>query len=171
MNTSNSPSPRVYVACLHCYNSGILAGSWHDADTSLADSVEEWQESHGTAYCEEYAIHDHEDFGGYSVGEYDSLDTIGEIGEAIGDHGEAFLAWLSCCDPADPTYVSDFEDSYAGEWDSEEDYAMEFASEIGFNFDQTWPNSYIDWASATRDLMMDYSTERRSGSVFIFRNY
>lgn len=49
-----------------------------------------------------------------------------------------------------------FQDAYHGQWDSPEQYAEQFAEDIGAIDDNaTWPNYYIDWERAARDLFMD----------------
>lgn len=61
-------------------------------------------------------------------------------------------------------YPSDFEDwkdeaeeAYAGEFGSDEEFAENLAEELGMvPSDAAWPNNYIDWERAARDLMMDY---------------
>lgn len=59
-------------------------------------------------------------------------------------------------------FYSDAEDAYQGEYDSDEDFAMDLAESIGaIDPDAGWPLGYIDWNRAARDLMMDYSEHDR----------
>mgnify|MGYP001601080723 CR=1 FL=1 len=59
------------------------------------------------------------------------------------------------------------EEVYAGEYDSDEDFAQNMAEELGaVQNGGSWPNYCIDWEYAARDLMMDYSEE----NGFYFRN-
>lgn len=68
-------------------------------------------------------------------------------------------------DPDD--YISDAEEAYHGEFDSDEDFAESLASDLGMIQENAeWPNNYIDWERAARDLMMDYSEQDR----YYFRN-
>lgn len=73
---------RIYVADLAAYNNGKLHSAWINAcddleaiktqiNEMLADSPEEG--------AEEYAIHDHEGFEGYSVSEWSGIDELHEI--------------------------------------------------------------------------------------------
>lgn len=55
---------------------------------------------------------------------------------------------------------SDFEESYSGEFSSDEDFARDMAEQLGDiprAGDQPWPLYCIDWEWAARELMMDYS--------------
>ena len=48
------------------------------------------------------------------------------------------------------------EELYQGAYDNDEDFAYQLADELGLLPEgYSWPNSYIDWCAATRDLMMD----------------
>lgn len=61
-----------------------------------------------------------------------------------------------------------FSDSYAGEFDSDEDFARDMADNTGAIPDekQAWPLYCIDWEFAARELMFDYMAE----DGFYFRN-
>lgn len=69
---------------------------------------------------------------------------------------EAFAA----CGNYSPNDVDEFfealEESYAGEYESDEDFAQEMAEQCGFDQPSAWPYYCIDWESAARDLMHDY---------------
>lgn len=152
-----STEPRIYVASLADYNSGRLHGRWIDVAGKTAEEIqEEVQEmlrASKEPIAEEWAIHDHEGLG--DIGEFTSFDTIAAIAEKVEEHGDAFLAWLSY-ERREPDYFDNFEDQYLGEWDSFEVYAQELAEDCGMiDPDAGWPNSYIDWERAARDLMMD----------------
>jgi len=56
--------------------------------------------------------------------------------------------------------LSDFSEAYVGEYDSDADFAEEFAGECGMLQDgMSWPYTCIDWEQAARELMMDHSEE------------
>lgn len=61
-----------------------------------------------------------------------------------------------------------FEESYAGEFKSDEDFAQDMAEQLGtVDFkNQSWPAYCIDWEYAARELMMDYSEQ----DGYYFRN-
>lgn len=49
------------------------------------------------------------------------------------------------------------EEAYQGDYTSDEEFARELADALGLiREDAEWPNSYIDWGWAARDLMFDY---------------
>lgn len=53
--------------------------------------------------------------------------------------------------------VDNFEESYVGQYDSDKEFAQQFAEDIGAidNIGTQWPTYCIDWEYAARDLMMD----------------
>ena len=73
--------PRIYIACLAAYNSGILHGRWIAATmpdevqaevrTMLAESP--------VPEAEEWAIHDHEGFEDVSVSDYASFESVCDL--------------------------------------------------------------------------------------------
>ncbi len=91
--TNEDRRPRIYVASLGDYNAGRLHGRWIDADQDsetireaiaamLAESPEE--------AAEEWAIHAHDNFAGYSVSESADLEHVSAVAKRIGEHGEVF---------------------------------------------------------------------------------
>ena len=53
--------------------------------------------------------------------------------------------------------LSDIEEAYSGEFNSDEDFARDMADNIGaMPRESKWPVYCIDWDMAARDLMMDY---------------
>ena len=162
-------TPRVYVACLASYNAGKLHGKWIDAtqcpddiqadvDAMLAESTE--------PFAEEWAIHDHEGLG--DIGESESFERVSAIGQAIdnaGDDAPALLAFMDYDSNNDP---EDFEDCYAGEWDSLEDFAYDFhENTTGLDYPLV---SYIDWKAVARDMVINHfwATHSPNGGVFVF---
>ena len=89
---------------------------------------------------------------------------------------EAVLAWMAYTGEAvtewdRPTRLS-FDDAYAGEWDSEKDFAQQLAEDIGALPDTNhWPAYCIDWEYAARELFLgDYwSAQIETGGVYVFR--
>lgn len=64
-----------------------------------------------------------------------------------------------------------FEEAYAGEWGSIEEYAENLADDIGaIDGDAKWPMMYIDWERAARDLVLggDVWTADSIGGVYVF---
>lgn len=53
--------------------------------------------------------------------------------------------------------LSNFEESYSGKFDDDEDFAREQAESLGaIDREAHWPMNCIDWEQAARELMMDY---------------
>lgn len=57
--------------------------------------------------------------------------------------------------------VDKIEDAYSGQHDSDKDFAMEHAENIGdIDFSALpWPQNCIDWEDAARELMFDYQEQ------------
>lgn len=65
------------------------------------------------------------------------------------------------------TDLMDFNESYSGEFASDEDFAEDMATQIGaIDRKSTWPNNCIDWEMAAKELMYDYSEQ----DGYYFRN-
>jgi len=174
-------APRVYVACLASYNSGILHGAWIDANQDaddIRDQIAAMLAASPEPGAEEWAIHDHEGLG--DIGESESLDRVAELGQAVaaaGDDAAALLAWLGNESGRDP---SGFADVYRGEWDTLAEYVEELWAEMGFAADAeklsggSWwsPVNYIDWGRMARDLELsgDVETIRCRGGIYVFDN-
>jgi antirestriction protein len=84
--------PRIYVACLAAYTSGLLHGAWiavGDDAEGLRDQITAVLAASPVADAEEYAIHDHDGFGGISIGEHANLDQLVEIAGFLARAGPA----------------------------------------------------------------------------------
>ena len=178
--TGGDTTPRVWIGCLHHYNSGYLVGHWFDAATADEVTLADVHEGSGLdcAECEELWVFDHENIP--VRGELDPL-TAAAWGKCLAEVDEhlrpALCAWVESGDyvaegTGDLPSISDFEESYCGAWESFEDYAREVADLIGLLTDVPEEvANYFDWDSWTRDLAFDYSTyDDPDGGVFVFRN-
>ena len=165
---------QIYVASLAHYNAGQLVGKWFDAtQDDLVGAVHDYIKSL-TCYgqqCEEWAIHDYEGFGMYSVSEYEGIKEVNEIALAIEEHGEAVGAWLMHSGSSEFD-LSSFEDCYRGEWDSEQAYAEELFDDIHAHEVPVQLRFYIDYERFTRDLFISdcWSAESGHGTVYVFWN-
>lgn len=178
-SSSTDTTPRVWIGCLACYNEGRLVGDWFDAVT--ADEVTTYDvhgahsraDSHDELWC-----FDHENIP--VRGELDTL-TAAAWGRCLAEVDEhqrpALIAWVESGDyvaegNTDLPSISDFEERYQGEWESFDDYAQQFADDIGLLADVPEEIArYFDWQAWTRDLAMDYSTyDNPEGGVFVFRS-
>ena len=173
--TTDTTTPRIYVASLADYNAGTLHGRWIDAD-QLAETIEaEVQEMLAESkepIAEEWAIHDYEGFGAIHIDEFDSFEKVADAGIAIAEHGGAYAAYAANVglDYAD---LSGFEEAFCGEWDSEEDYAAELVDDLGYLREMPdHLHGYFDYEKWTRDLFMTdfYSVKTPDYKVWVFRH-
>ena len=161
--TATANPYRVWVGCLACYNSGLLLGDWFDAD-DCPDDQESFNEtvkvprSHIAEGHEEFWVMDHEN--SPVSGEYSPMDAqqyadwMEQLHET--DYA-AFRAYLSNGYDFDEDSVDNFHEAYAGQWDSDADFAEQFAEDIdAIPENLPWPMSCIDWDHAARELMYDY---------------
>ena len=172
---ADSTEPRVWVGCLACYNAGRLTGEWVDA-LEAAAFVPCTLVDYGGPH-EEFWVMDHENFQGFLKGECSPTEAqeTAEVMSEIEESGlplEAVALWVANVGvdlhDLDRRAV---EEAYEGEWDTEQEFAQEFAQEVAELDDAVWPLTYIDWESATRELMCDYTSLRSgSGRVYIFRD-
>ena len=72
-----------------------------------------------------------------------------------------------------PDSLEDFEEAYNGTWDTEEDFARELITDIGYLPDDmpALIEDNIDWRGIAADLFMyDYWSEKSGYRVMVFRN-
>ena len=173
-------APRVYIASLSDYNAGRLLGMWADAtldaDTLGAAVRFMLRQSHEDV-AEEVAIHDHEDFDGYEVREYDSLATVSRIAQGIAEYGEAFAHWATHVGADDSEALDHFNDCYQGHYESTEAYVEEFLEETGaYRFLDAVPEDLRGYLSydveqIARDWESTLTIIEGSDGVYIFDNH
>ena len=178
METTTEEQLKVWVGCLACYNEGKLVGRWIDAIEAGEKSPED---IHGmSTNHEELWCFDIDDATGlFLTGEMSPMEAqrIAEGAQRLEEEFidakalSAFLAnehrTLADCLDDD---VERFQDSYRGEWDSESDFAENYAADCGFiNNNAQWPYTCVDWEAATRDLMhWHWSVSNGSGALYVF---
>jgi antirestriction protein len=169
METTTSTTPRVYIACLAAYNSGILHGAWCDAIDAdeVREAIKEVLATSPVDGAEEYAFHDYDGFGSMTdgLGEYPGIDYLCELGSWLNEayEPEAVLTFLgndsfSSIDDAKEA----FEESYLGETTLEE-YAEQLIDEC-YNIPAQIAR-YIDYEKFARNLSYDGYWEE-NGYVF-----
>lgn len=72
---------------------------------------------------------------------------------------------MSAADNAEDI-ADEIEESYAGRFDTDEEFAQEMADNTGVVIGTEWPLYCIDWEYAARELMFDYSMQDH----YYFRN-
>lgn len=175
-------TPKIYAACLSAYSAGFLHGVWIDADQDSEDISYEidsmLKDSPAKKLgepCEEWAIHDHEGFCGLDIREYESLDHVSELGQAIAEHGNAFAQYYSMVQYGDVwDTLNVFHEAYMGTYDSEKDFVRNYLEEIG-DIDR-WeqagiPEHWIDYDSIKVDWFIDtyFSMPTNDYRVFVYR--
>jgi antirestriction protein len=160
---------QVWVSSLQAYNNANGEwGAWIDI-TDITDPEEflglvktEVLDKFGG---EEWAIHDYDP--DLSFGEYPDAATLLEAAQGYVNYGDAYLAYLSdiaCGEPSE----SDFEERYQGVYDDEDDWAWQEAKEIGGVPEHMM--TYIDLKKFASDLSGDYTTVKRGGKLYVFRD-
>ncbi len=171
--------PRIYFANLAAYNAGHLKGAWLDAG-DVYDVGDIREHAAAVAAGGDWAAHDYEDFP--NMGEHPSCEEIAAVIEVAREHSgrdldedilfavEHFLTDVAS-GPED--LPSEFEDAFAGIWDSELEYAENFIDDC-YDLDRLMGNMarYFDYERFASDLFMSdmSSLDLPSGMVAIFRN-
>jgi antirestriction protein len=174
----NTHTPRIYVASLADYVSGRLHGVWLEATDIdvVQEGVAKMLKASREAVAEEVAIHDHENFGAYPVGEYDSLAVVCAVGAAIAEHGTVFADYVAHVgSPHDPEDVAGlverFQESYQGAFRSLVEWGEQFLEDTGSLNDVPEPlRNYIDFEGWADDAEMngDVFTVEDGGEVHVF---
>lgn len=152
MRTTTTACPRIYVACLAAYNSGILHGSWVDATLDLNDiwaAIINVIATSPVEDSEEWALHDYENFGNLSLGESENIEYVHEIALFIEEH-EAYGRELLAHFNGNLADANNALENYYGEYDSLTHYVRELTedtTEIPANLEP-----YIDYESMARDI-------------------
>jgi len=173
-------TPRAWVGCLGCYNSGKLIGEWLDD----ADAIREYRcpepvtiyDSH-----EELWVMDHENLplikGECSPVEFaDAMDWLDNL---EGRYVAAVVAWLDNLGLAwRDADIDEFDDAFTGEWSTEADFTYDLYVDTAGTREESEAirdgvglYAYVDWDRVARDLFMsDYWFVDSPDGVFVFRN-
>ena len=170
--------PRAWVGCLAAYNSGILHGEWLDCDDEdeFSEGLKRVLGSSPVEDAEELWVMDHE---GLPIKDECSPSVALRLGLMVDEvcnsnhHAYEVLEHALDYHGGDASLEQGnqyIEDSYAGTYDSEEDFAFELAVNMGLNT-EGFLGSYIDWGRMARDLFMcDYtSVSLKEGGVAVLR--
>lgn len=151
-------TPKIYIVNLSSYNNGNTRGKWYELPVDMGRVERELQldPEHG----EEYAIHDFENFYGFSVGEYSSISELNDYAEKLEeisdlDHIKEFLEIYSIDD-----IISCKDDLEFVEAEDDEDLAAELVAQMGGveTLSQATLEQYFNYVAYGRDLAIsDYS--------------
>jgi antirestriction protein len=177
-------TPSIYVASLSDYNNGILHGAWIPADqdeTEIRSDIVDMLASSPTATstdpAEEYAIHDYEWFGAWTISEYESIQLIASVG-ALGDRLEPFVGYATNVGTLSNDnfgeLLAEFEDAYCGNYSNTQDFAEELVDELSLfeNINDEFARRYFDYEAYARDLFMSdfFSVPASDDSIFVYHN-
>ena len=169
----NTSEASVYVGTYAKYNEGSIFGEW----LNLSDYVDKEEfynackELHYDEEDPEFMFQDYENIPKGLIDESWISNNIFEVLDALEDmdetRKEAFLIW---CDNGHYKlsegeiydFISDFDNDYIGEYDSEEDFAYEQVEQMDLS---EFAKRYFDYEAFARDLFCgNYWSE--SGHVF-----
>jgi antirestriction protein len=141
-------------------------------------SIQQMLDRSQSEHAEEFAIHDHEGFGPWQPGEYESIATVSAVAQGLGEHGPAFAHWVNLVGTTDPLQMADFEDAFLGHWASIEDYAEDLFEATGVDLENLLPeplSSYVhvDYEAMARDMEMsgDIMTSEGEDGVYVFEGH
>jgi antirestriction protein len=170
--------PRIYVADLAAYNNGELHGEWIAAAQSpeqIHEEITAMLAKSPEPVAEEWAIHDYEGFGDFSLSEYESIEDVSRFAQLLEEHGEMFSAVvghfgsLSDLDDAERAMT----EHYRGAHDDLADWAYQFAMDtVGETALGPYAN-YIDWERVGNDAELggDIFTIEHHGRTHVFWNH
>lgn len=169
--------PKIYVACLSAYNAGHLHGIYIDA-TQEPEEIEDdikwmlsWSPVVHDEACEEWAIHDYENWMGIKIDEYEDISKLAKLATILEEHGEAFAIYYNYY--GNDVTVEDFEEYYSGVYESKEDFVCQQWDECGQlkELEKLGISSYyINWEAIANDWFIDsyFSIETSYQEVHVF---
>lgn len=161
-----SPYPNVLVECPSCDGAGHLSSEKEGA-FAFPGACPTCQGAGKVLSAEEWAAHDYDGEGLSGFGEYPDLDKLVEHVRLYGEHGEAWLAYVSNVGEHYAT-EENFSDTYQGKFDSPKDWAEEFMTE---NLEvPEHLRFYIDYEAYARDAGSYMSFVDLHGDVYVFTN-
>ncbi|MBW4622356.1 MAG: antirestriction protein ArdA [Cyanosarcina radialis HA8281-LM2] len=172
-NRLTQATPRIYVACLAAYNNGKLHGRWIDVErdaASIRSEIHQMLASSPEPDAEEWAIHWYENWEGIEIGENEDIERVANLAEMLMKHGVAFAAY--CQYRGKDAEEEGFLENYAGEYETESDFAQELWQELGLlqQSENLGIDNYINWEAIARDLFISdyYSVEVGERQVYVF---
>ena len=118
--------------------------------------------------AEEWAIHDYEGFQGLEISEYEDIQQVAAVARYIQQHGQA---WALYAEYLGIDFAKEsFQEAYAGEWESEEDFAEQLALETMNIPDHL--QIYMDYEKFARDLFINdyFSAQSEGRRVHVYRH-
>ncbi|MEO3863434.1 antirestriction protein ArdA [Acrocarpospora sp. B8E8] len=136
LTMTSASTIKVHFWNLGAYVSGSLVGGWIDLDYCVDFEDFAGKVLDATRNAEEVILGDYESDFGISFSEYQGLEAIWAVHEALCEIHESerepfgdYLAYIGGVDYLD-TAISDWQDHYCGQFKSIEDYAWSFAEDV-----------------------------------------
>lgn len=172
---NSETEPRVWVGCLACYDAGRLVGKWADAidaDCITSNELHGGKTNHEELWCfDAEGLPFNREMSPHAASRWGAV-----MQEVDPMRRDALIAWVRSGDymsegSGDLPSLSEFEERYAGEWESFDAYALELFEDYGFGLEiPEHLTRYFDFEAWTRDIAYDYVTEPAlAGGVHIFR--
>lgn len=173
-------APQIYVACLSAYNNSKLHGMWIDC-TQDAEEIQEdiewmlsWSPCRNYEACEEWAIHDFQNWHGIHLDEYEDINKLAELAQILSEHGAAYAAYYEY--DSSEASVEDFQEHYWGEYKNEEDFVYDQLEQQGLIKtleDMGIPSFYLNLEAIARDWFIDsyYSVDESYNKIYVFSRH
>jgi antirestriction protein len=165
---------KVYVGTYRKYNEGSLAGDWLDLTdySSKKDFIEACLELHDDEKDPELMFQDWEDIPADFIGESSIDEKVWEWLELSEDDRETVAMYREDVNFNAP--IEEALECYQGEFDSEEDWAVDYWEQTGMLSEvPEQVQSYIDYEKFARDAQLggDMTFVRKGHRVRAFRRY
>lgn len=168
---SEALAPRIYVACLAAYNSGVLHGAWIEVE----DEAQVWAaiaamlKASPEPMAEEFAIHDYEGFGGVEIAEYAGIARVVEVAAFLRERGRLGALVLAEVGGDLDAARAALDDQYRGCFSSLADSFQELTEET-VEIPETL-RLYIDYEAMARDARLNgevFAVETGPDEVHVF---
>jgi len=164
--------PKIYVACLAAYNSGILYGVHIDATLEpddMLDLIGEMLEKSPIEGAEEWAIHDFDDFGHLNLSELEDLQQVHDIACFLVEKGELGARLLKEFGENVDEARRVMDEDFIGKYDSLRDYVHEMVDEY-YNDLPEFISHHLDYKAMERTLSHDLIEIELDGYVYLYHN-
>jgi antirestriction protein len=167
---TTTTSPRLYVGTYAKYSSGSIKGAWIDLEGHDSESfLEACHALHSDESDPEFMFQDFEGFPRSLYSESSLPSQLWEWLECSEEDREIWEAYAEAVGyPFEDTSLEQAQDAYAGQYDSEADFAESICEETeGLSSLPAWLSACIDWRAVWNSaLRFDYSNH----AGFFFRN-
>ena len=172
--TTQSVTPRIYVADLSAYNSGVLHGAWIEAAQDPDDIHAEIQAMLAKSpepIAEDWGLFDYEGFGSVRLSEYEDIAHVAEMADLIVKHGDLAAEVIAHTSTVDEAREM-LDEQYQGSFENIEDWAAQYLDDTGALKDM--PASlkyYFHYEMFARDCEINgeiTSIETSDGQVHVF---